>query len=226
MAAVHDGEANVSGAFTAATSVTLAGKTTAGSDRCGAASVGWNSETPNISSGTWNGSAMTIVDQWEEVASASLGAGGLRIVAPATASSNVVVNFDASATGYAVASSYNGVDQTTPVSNSNRARSVGTPIAASNTVTTASDEVLVDAVSWTQFDTTAPTVGANQTQLLNQLYASFYFVLASRQSGADGGAMTWSLNAHWVSIGFSLKAAGGAATAVKDMIGGYIPFAR
>lgn len=208
MAAAHDGTADVSGAATAGMTLTITGKTTAGTNRVGAVSVSWNTSSQTVTGATWNGVAMTIVDQGVETVGASLGAALLTIVDPPTASSDIVVTFSLPATGNAVASSYNGVHQTTPIGASNKVITAGAVASpTSNTVTTAADEVLVDAVSWTQFDSVAPTVGANQTSLQNTLYAAFYFSLASRQNGADGGVMTWTHpgSGHYVSIAASLK---------------------
>lgn len=216
----HDGEANVTGTSTASTTLTITGKTTAGSNRVGIVSVSWNNETPTISSATWNGVAMTVVDQGAEVTNASLGAGLLRIVNPPTASSNIVITFSSAATARAVASSYNGADQTTPISNSNKVittATVATPIT--NTVTTAADEVIVDAVSFTKFDGSETiTADANQTELQNVTYATFYKALASRQAGSDGGVMSWTFGdggtGSYVSIAASIKAAGGGAETI------------
>jgi hypothetical protein len=222
MAVAHDGEANVTGTNTATTTLTITGKTTAGSDRVGIVSVSWNSESPVITGATWNGVAMTIVDQGAEVSNASIAAGLLRIVNPPTGASNIVITFDVAATARAVASSYNGADQTTPISNSNKVITtvtVATPIT--NTVTTAAGEVIVDAVSWTKFDGGETcTVGANQTELQNVTYATFYKALASRQAGADGGVMTWAFDGggtgSYVSIAASIKAAVASETVTFD----------
>jgi hypothetical protein len=222
----HDGQADVTGTSTAATTLTITGKATAGSDRVGIVSCSWNNETPVIvaASSTWNGVAMTVVDQGAEVTNASLGAGLLRIVNPPTGASNIVIAWDAAATARCVASSYSGVDQTTPVSASNKvATVVNTASPITNTVTTAADEIIVDAVSFTEFDgSETHTVGADQASLQNVTYATFYKALASRQAGSAGGVMSWTFGGggtgSYVSIAASLKSSGGSAPSVPRLL--------
>jgi hypothetical protein len=131
-----------------------------------------------------------------------------RIVAPPTGPSNIVITFGGASTAYAVASSYTGVNQTTPIVNKNKTNTTtGTASPVTLTNTTATGEMVVDCVSWSQADSISPTIGANQTTIINQLYASFYFLLASRQSGADGGVMSWTFasTAHWAMVTASLQ---------------------
>lgn len=221
MAVAHDGEANQTGTVAAGTSLTISSKTTAGSNRCGIVCVAWNTDAANVTGVTWNGVAMTHVATATESAGAGQESTIYSIVNPPTSASDIVVSFNTTAAAYAVASSYNGVDQTTPISNStttNTSTATASPVTV--TCTTASDEIVVDAVAWTQSDTVAPSVGANQTTLLNQLYDSFFFALASRQAGADGGVMSWTFTgtAHWATAAASLKAAASGSSSVSPSV--------
>ena len=222
MAVTHDGTADVGGSCTAALTLTITGKTTAGANRCGVVSVGWTNETPVISGATWNGVAMTIVEQGAETAQISLGAGLLVIVDPPTGAADIVITFDAAATAQAMAYSFTGVDQATPVSAENEVITTGTtPSPVTITVATAADEVVVDAVSWSHFDTVAASVGANQISVMNAVQATYYFALASYQLGSDGGVMSWTLpgDASWITIAASLKAAAGGGGNLSVQLG-------
>ena len=216
-----DGEATVAASSAAAVTLTLPAKTTAGANRLGVVSCGWTNETPQITGATWNGVAMTLVDQDVETASISLGAGLLQIIAPATAASDVVVTWDVAATARCVAHSYTGVDQASPISAFTTVVASNTASPITVTVATAADELLVDAVVWTQFDEIPATVGANQTSVMNTALATYYYPLASSQDGADGGVLSWTItgSGSWVTIGASLNAdAGGGAAAPPTLL--------
>jgi hypothetical protein len=188
-----DGEANVTGTATASTTLTITGKTTAGSNRCGIAKVSWTSQVTTITGITWNGVAMTEVINKKQTADIDVTTAIWRIVNPQTAASNVVVTFSGASTGAAIAESYNGVNQAAPTGTAvSAATSGGAASPITVTATTATGEMVVDSAMFSQFDTNAPAVGANQTQTLNQAVSVFFFALASRQSGSDGGVMSWT----------------------------------
>jgi hypothetical protein len=227
MAAVHDGEVNVVGTVTAGTSITLASKTSAGANRIGIVGQAATFEAGIPSGVTWDGVAMTKVVEATETVGASLYASQWRTGAtpPPLAGSSVVVTFAASRTASAAASSYNGVDQSTFVSNTASMATAGataSPITV--TCTTAADETVVDADSFTQFDVTPPTVGANQTEMMNATLAVVYFGLASWQLGSDGGVMSWTFtgSGHRAVTALSLLAAGGGATVAGPLLGGML----
>lgn len=104
-----------------------------------------------------------------------------------------------------------GSDLTDVFSNSNNATNAGSS-TASVTVTTANDEIVIDAVSTA--NSNAITVGANQTERVN--YQPSITITATRaggstQLGSDGGVMSWGLNtsAAWDIVAASFKAAAG-----------------
>lgn len=221
MAVTIDGTTIVTGTSTAATTLTITGKTTTGSNRVGGVSVMWNSQTPVITGATWNGVAMTIALQGTETVDGSLGAAILYIVNPPTGASNIVITWNVAATAVASAWSVQDAHQSSTISASHAGTSTAGGSVITNTVTTASGELIVDAVSLTQFDVNVPSVGANQTSISNQLYASFYFGVSSSQAGADGGVMSWTIggagDAAFISIAVSIAAAGGGGiTAAQE----------
>lgn len=213
MAVAHDGEANVQG-VAAATSITLASKTTAGTNRCGIVHIGWYNSSESITGVTWGGSAMTHIVTILETTGWGLGASIYRIIAPATASSSVVVTFDLAADVAACASSYTGVDQTTPISNSasmTTTSSVASP--ATLACTSASGEMVADAWS-IDFNNPPYAVGAGQTEVMNGSTAGCYGLGSYEASTGASVTMSWTFSntCHRCGVAASLKAAAAAAT--------------
>lgn len=222
MAATADGTATQAGTSASAATLTITGKTTAGSNRVGTVSAAWNDQNSVITGATWNGVAMTILDQGAEVTNASISGALLWIAAPPTASSSIVLTFAGGSppSARAIAHSYQDASQTAPTGGA-IAKVISTVLTAtmSSTVTTASGELIVDALSWTQFDTVAATIGANQTNVDNTVYGSFYYLCASQQNGSDGGVMSWAApgsGGNFVSISASLGAAASSLTAAQE----------
>jgi hypothetical protein len=152
MAAAHDGELN-RGAEVDGTSVNIANKTTAGSNRLGVVHIGVNPGV-TVTSVDWGtdectlGVAATAVDQFGQRAELWYR------VNPTTSSVTVTVNFDGSAVGYAWASSYNGMDQVSPVratANVVTVTAPGSPAIGSEnvtqSVTSVAGDMVVDAIS-------------------------------------------------------------------------------
>ena len=209
MAVAYDGEANVTAGLNGVTSVTLSGKTTAGSNRCAIWHAGWGDDLSNITTITYAGTGMTsavVVD------GSGITGAIYRFLNPTTAGSDVAVSWGAAVYGACGCSSYNGVDQTTPVSGTANATNLSSTPATVN-ITSATGEVVVDGCGQAY---ATPTVGAGQTQVFNSDGGSgFYFGLGSREAGAATVTMSWTFsgNQGWVIVAASLKAAAEAGGA-------------
>jgi hypothetical protein len=114
-----------------------------------------------------------------------------------------------------IAHSYSGVDQTTPFGTP--ATATGTGTAVTVTATTAEGELVLDAVGTNGAPTF--TEGANQTEMDDDGNAATsgtqtVKVGASRQDGADGGVMSWTLSASniWGIVAASMKPAAATNT--------------
>lgn len=210
----HDGEANL---FTvidfAGNSITAAGKTTAGSNRCGIAHIGWDASGPSsVSSVTWGGTSMG-----SAVGTVSNGAqcdaSLYKLVAPSTSSSDVVATFSDDIRGTLGVSSYNGVDQSAPIQSgspqSNTAIASGTP---SVNVTSATGNMVVDSIFYDS--ASALSQGAGQTLVGSQKVSglSDFGGGASYESGAGTTTMSWGTADAWALIAASLVASGGGGS--------------
>lgn len=163
---------------------------------------------------TYNGVAMTQV-----VTTADSFAGGpytraylFRLVAPATGAHAVAVTFSGAQGIVVGAQGFKGVDQTTPVSNSDSATSgAGTSATATVAVTSAVGEYTIDTVT-AAAGLSAPT----QTQLWvlgSTTGFGFNFGAGSEATGAGSVTYQWTLAASdiWSHVALSLQAAGGGA---------------
>lgn len=225
-AAAPDGEAFQTCTVSAGTTCTMASKTTAGTNRVGIIHCGWYDQAIDISGVTWNGSSTgsaQIVDTGESTFF-GLGSAMWRFINPPTASSTVVVTWPSGVTGGCAVSSYKDADQTTPISGFNSFANGGSVVASPITVTcpTASDEVVVDSVLFSQADVIAPTVGAGQTQIANQVFGTQYFQLASHQLGSTDGVMSWTFpgSGGMATTCASIKAAATASSLQSLMMTG------
>jgi hypothetical protein len=225
-AVAHDGEAAVTGANGGATTtITLSAKTTAGSDRLGVLRCTFQVPGNLVgNAATWNGVTMGA----PRVTVDNADGRGVRIwaiVNPPTTASDVVVDANSGGgTGYiCTATSYNGVDQTTPVSATNTASGTATTATVDCTAGS-SDTMIVDSLYYTGSGT-SPSVGANQTQEANTDQGS-WFSAFSRQDGADGDTMSWTVAPTPVwSIGCATLApvSGGAAVTPRGTLLGVLP---
>ena len=110
------------------------------------------------------------------------------LVNPPVTTDTLAVYFDANGTHAVGASTYTGVDQRNPWGPV--ATATGTSTAPSVTATTATGQLVVDALG---ADTTVvATVGALQTQRWNDALTVVRGA-GSTQAGADGGVMSWTL---------------------------------
>ena len=115
----------------------------------------------------------------------------------------VITASDGGAYVLGIASSWTGVDQSTP----NRTATTGIANDTAITVTDSnvtSGDVVVDG--WFTGVTQATlTEGANQTVLYAQAFSGSMAIASSYQDGADGGVMSWTIStAPWVTGAFSL----------------------
>lgn len=208
MAVAFDGETILAAHSASASSHTVTGKTTAGSDRVGVVRI--KVTTPEFDNGgttvTWGGVSMTQIGSGAKVASGT--AGGVRayrIVNPPTGASNIVITPAAgnSAVGYIV-SSYSGVDQTTPVGTP--ATDTGSSTTPTVDVSAATDDMVLDMVT-----AAAPFSGSGGGQTIEgtPTDGSSYVARGSREAGATTVTMSHTISsANWATIGFALKAAG------------------
>lgn len=213
----HDGETNPSGHSGAATSHTIA-KTTAGTNRLGIVQVrisvaGYLGGEP--SSVTWNGVSMTEIGTG--VNSGNHWAGAIRsyyIVAPPTSSSNVVINTPGgTAVGYCI-SSYNGVDQTTPVDGNQTA--TGTSTTPSVTVTSATNDMVVSAAT---VGNVFSANGSGQTQNCAFNDGGNYNARSSWEAGASSVVSDYTVSSDtWAIQGFNINAAAAAGSAVPTIL--------
>jgi hypothetical protein len=209
MAVAFDGEA-VRTVQLGATGGTITTKTTAGSDRVGVVCIAVHADTADITGITWNGVAMV-----EQADRADALQWGLRVwiwtlVAPATGSSSIVVTGTGITNGYAAASSYSGVHQTTPVRASAGATiaSIGTNGPSSVTVSSATDDMVVDCLGMFGNQPSGPVSG--QTSLYNAGNPGTNVGLAaSYEAGASSVVSGWDYAAYgsqdWVGVSVSLQ---------------------
>lgn len=206
VAAAHDGEANFSGRHASAGTWTFSGKTTAGSDRLGVLRFMVATATA-ISSVTWNGAAMT---QIGTVVRGSSTIYVYRILAPPTSASDVVITFSgATPSGPYLVTSYNGVDQTTPVSGF--VTNTGSGTTPTVDVSSAADNLVLDAMDVANV---ISSVGADQTaEFIDTAGGSDRFG-GSREAGASTVTMSWTVSSGaWSILAFSLNNASGGGGA-------------
>lgn len=207
----HDGESNLQGHSTAATTHNIGNKTTAGSNRVGVVDLRFANaaHAGEPASVTWNGVGMTQIGTGATISSA----GGVRsfiIVNPPTASSAVVVTTNTSTpVGYCVRS-FSGVHQTTPVDAGATQTATGTSTTPSVTVSSAADNMVLNAATVAG---TFSANGAGQTQDCESSDGATYTMRTSREAGAASVVMDHTAgSANWSTHGFELVAAAGASS--------------
>ena len=125
------------------------------------------------------------------------------LVAPPVGAADIVVTFSAAARVVGGATSYTGVDPTTPWGTA--ATASGTSTAPSVTVTSAANELPVDAMACK--GDPVITVGAGQTQRWNRSSGSGPSLAGSEEPGAASVVLSWSLNPSkvWALVAAPLK---------------------
>lgn len=182
---------------------------------------------------TYNGVAMTKVDDEDTGSGTSERAELWRLVNPATGANNVVISTTGSVSRImGGAASFTNVDQTTPIDAFAAANGGSSPATASVTAVTEGAAVL-DVMAG-EPNITAPTTG--QSLLVEQEPQSFETMGMSLSESADTGTArthgyTLAYGARWrqiiAAIRPSTPGGGGGGTTVKDIVMmGIIPFAR
>jgi hypothetical protein len=166
---------------------------------------------------TYNGTSMTLVDS---ITSTWVHTYMFRLIAPTTGANNVALSWTGSDAAIGLATSYTGVDQTTPLGTS--ATASGTSTAVTVDVSSASGELVVDAVAYDQnCGGQTITVGASQTERLNILTVSACGITAgmSTESGAGATTMSWtgSDSQNWTTVGVPLKPSGATGSAASQL---------
>lgn len=169
--------------------------TSSGSDRAVFAGVAIMSfaANPTSTSVTYGGSGMT--EKWDRVFATYYGQAGYTLAGQATGAQTVTSTADDTAPyeHSCIVTSFTGVDQSAPVGTA--ATASGSDTTPTVTVTGVStDGMVVDNV--TDSSIGISSIGANQTQRGTHAGAGgFMSGASSTQSGADGGVMSWTINA-------------------------------
>jgi len=216
MAALHDGQANISGRITSNTTTwTLTGKTTTGTNRLGV--VRWLAGLAP-STVTWGGVAMTNLGT--TVVRGSQTIRMFYILNPPTAASDIVITNIGPTTGAYLVTSYNGVDQTDPIGDVQTA--TGTSTTPSVTVTSATDELVIDAMDVANV---ISSVGAGQTaEYLDTTGSSDRFG-GSYEAGAASVTMSWTVSSGaWATMGVALMPVAAAVASLPPPPFNYAPF--
>ena len=193
--------------------------TTAGSDRLLLVGVCVRNGAAAVSGVTYNAVAMT------QYATVTLGGTQKldiwRLIAPATGANDVIVTMAGLSPFSVGISSYNGVDQTTPLGTSANATGAGGDPTVD--VSSAAGELVIDYFCEDDGNTTIPTMtaGAGQTARANFTTGVVGFsrnVSSSEEAGAATVTMSWSDTAgnSWITIGGPLKPAAAAPASVRQ----------
>lgn len=171
--------------------------------------VSWRSDAGQTVSGiTYNGVALTQIGT--AAVNGSTSAGHWRLIAPASGAHNVVVTLSAdTAALMAGATTYSGVDQTTPTGTSNTA--TGNSTTPTVDIASVSGDIVVDVVAGSPVFT-LDSAGAGQTAEWNisDSGAQFRRGGGSRETATTTTTtMSWSVStaSTWAIHGVALKAA-------------------
>ena len=224
MAVAFDGEAIVSAAVNFGNPITLASKTTAGTNRAGVVVVSWEDAAgASISSVTWNGVSMgaakvTQVNDLSGPATSPLTNASIYVIEnPPTGASSVVITFSDDVRGGAAAIGFNGVDQATLVrAGSTVGLESDTGGSKEVTVNAQSGDMAVDAV----MDVSVPgaTVHGSQTQthkLENTAGGEHWSQGSYEALSGSSVAMTYTTTDYFVIAALALQASGGAAAPLE-----------
>lgn len=161
---------------------------------------------PTVSSATYNGVAMDILQTLQVASGGRLTLCGLKN--PASGTHNIVITMSGSISKMGIGvTSWGGVNQTTPT---------GTPVTNSGdnstpatvTVSSATGEVVVDFVFSWQVPVSGPQVGQTQ-RFARQLGNGNFNIYGSSKAGAASTTLGWDLNTptddDWQVIAVALK---------------------
>ena len=174
-----------------------------------------NDTERTVASVTYNGVALTRIDR--QVTS-NIASELWRLVAPATGTNTILVTLGA-ANDFSLgqASSYTGVDQSSPINASNKATSSSTMDATVNVTSTVNNCVVVDSV--VKYNTTeAITAGSGQTTIASLSVGSGFGLkgASSYETKATAGVTTmnwtWTTTVRdWAIVAAALTPAGSTA---------------
>ena len=207
---------SVSSSRSGANNLTIS-HTTSGTDRLMLVGVSFNNDAyETVSSVTYNGAALSLVDSVAEADDARVEIWSL--VAPDTGTHDVVITFSAQLTRSAVAgvTTFTGVHQTTPLGTFASANAPNpSPGPATVNVSSATNELVFDTVACETC--TSLTVGGGQTQRWNlSEEMSSAMGAGSTEPGAATVTMSWALGSgdHWAIGAVPIKPSGGSPPAV------------
>lgn len=161
-----------------------------------------------IASVTFNGDALTFVQN-----SAETGAPGFlteiwqRVAPDVSTTANVVITYaGASGTPIAgVAVGIKGANQTTPLANATQNATTGPGTGPSVSISSATDNLVIDGI-WVDDDSTNLTAGAGQTEQAEVTVTGWGKLAVSTEAGAASVTMSWTTpNATWAHIGASIQ---------------------
>lgn len=210
---VHNTTTSSSNSFASSLSFS---HTTAGADKILVVGIHVRSATVTINAVTHNGNALALVPGSNVVANSQTLA--LYYMVAPDASGNVVVTLSGGTNVIAIANSYTGVDQSTPLGTAQTANQLsGTTISI--TLSSASDEMGIDIFGNRNGDT--PVITGGQTLRGTVDSGSQINAAASEEVGAASTVMSWSIPTSGIGrlqSGVPLKGAGGGggSTLVAD----------
>jgi hypothetical protein len=141
-----------------------------------------------------------------------------RLTGVATGVNEIVIDWGGLASGVAAASSYCGVHQTVPLGTPATATGVTTtPTVA---VTSAADELVIDALGTGGTATAAVHVSQTERLSLSNLIPGVALLGASEEAGAASVTMSWTLSEtdYWAIVGVALKPTSAVATNVPRRV--------
>ena len=190
--------------------------TVSGTDRLLLVGVSCATATADVTSVTYNGTAMTLVGTNENTG--VVGIQWYRLVAPATGTNNVVVSLGAFRVFSIICYSLTGVDQTTPIeaSDFSIANLDGFGTSVSTSITTVSNNARVVTIIATKDDAAGFVAGGSATMVQSgddpnaNLGGSAVQYLDQPTAGATAYSMSWTTSTNWRGGTLALKAAAAA----------------
>jgi hypothetical protein len=205
-AVAPDGTSNVDAAPASSNAWTAAGKTTAGANRVGVVVL----ESRFLMAGNPTSVTWGRVPMGSPVAGAAPSPLRIYVIAnPPTSASDIVVSWPTAVAGRISVTSYQGVDQQTPVRSGSPSTASGLSTATSVSVPSAAGDMVIDVM---RIGNMLPTVGEGQT--LNYAKQGGSDSMGSSREVSTGSTVTMSwihLNGAWATVAISLQPAGGGS---------------
>lgn len=198
--------------------------TTSGTERLLVVNAGlWTNSGKTVTGVTYNGTAMTLVDNG--AADANNNCYMYYLINPDSGTHDVVISASGTCDLWGASASYNGVNQLAPLGDTNKSNGSGDPLTGTVTTTEANSWIIM--VNYGNGGGDGQTAGAGTT--LRENNTATGAVIADSSGAVSPGSnslITNGLAGVWIQITAEFYPAG-AATSVKDIIGqGFIPFAR